>query len=528
MNKKFTFTSRKALAWLLCACVLLLQTQLQAQQISVIVQDQQTGFAVAGATINVTTPSGKSFYLQAAKNGKTQLSTGSGRYNFSITAPGYHTLETYFDASAITTIEANINLDPINNPPSNEARQWPGSKDQLILSGYIRDGDENAPLESASIKAGAYTAITDRKGFFSLEIPVAANIITEGKTPPTITIQASKKGYATYTIQNFYAIPDTYTLKLALTSAATLKQQPGNIPPAVTETYHHGLFDRAESDEQERYKEPTTQPIAQKNEAAAITLAVAVPGTIRVGTSCSCTSCSVVQVMSLEAYTQSGLDDEWIASWGAASLQAGAVAYRTYGAWYVLHPVAGSYDIAATTCNQAWQNDIATSTKNAAIATAGTVLLKSGAIFRSEYSAENNNSGCGNGYSGTGTSWPCISDARCAGRTKNGHGRGMCQWGSSFWASDKTYLWILNHYYNPGGVTVQLPASPAVTTLSFTVKDQNTGTAIASASIAATKVGGSTTTLTTNASGQVVFGADTGRYNVTISKSGYMALTTFS
>jgi hypothetical protein len=167
--------------------------------------------------------------------------------------------------------------------------------------------------------------------------------------------------------------------------------------------------------------------------------------------------------MSLEAYVQSGLDNEWISSWKAASLQAGAVAYRSYGAYYIKHPVKSNFDIASTTCNQAWGSETATSTINAAKATAGVVLIKSGAIFRSEYSAENNNAGCGNGYSGTGSAWPCISDARCAGRATNGHGRGMCQWGSSFWASDKTYTWILNHYYNPGGVTVQAAATVAAT-----------------------------------------------------------------
>lgn len=520
-------TSKKLLQVIIT--VLLLPLQLLAQQITFIVKDRQTGFAVPGATVNVTSANGKAGSLQAAKNGKALFDAGTGRYDFSISAPGYQTLSTYFVTGPDRSIEAHINLDPVVTAAITEARQWPVRKDQLMISGYVRDADENTPLAGAQVSAGAYTAVSDSKGFFAVTLPASTVAITEGKTPPAIAIGIAKSGYAAYTIQNFYAIPDEYTLKIALTAAGSprLKQQPGTTPEEETEVYKHGLFDRTAADEEQRYAEPTAIASVQKNEGAAAALAVAVPGTIRVGTSCSCTSCSVVQVMSLEAYTQTGLDDEWIASWGAASLQAGAVAYRTYGAWYVLHPVASSYDIAATTCNQAWQNDVATSTKNAAIATAGTVLLKNGAIFRSEYSSENNNSGCGNGYSGTGTSWPCISDPRCAGRTKFGHGRGMCQYGSSFWASDKTYLWILDHYYTPGGVSVQLPPAPGVTRIAFTVKDQNAGTAIASATISATKVGGATTTLTTNASGQAVFGADTGRYNVTISKSGYNSLTTF-
>jgi len=497
--------------------LLLLYTQMQAQPITFIVKDVNTGFAVPEALVTATAPNGKTSVLPVAANGKALFSAGAGKYNFSITAKGYHSLETFF-VTGTAAIEANINLDPVTITPADAGKQLQNSKDQMVISGYIRDAGENTPLAGAQISAGAYTAVSDSKGFFSMELPAAA--VTEDKTPSAITIRIVKAGYAAHTIAHMYAIPGVRLLKVALSAVnARLKQQ-----GEETETRTHGLFDRTTADEQQRNASPSPAG-AQKSAAELAVLAAAVPSSIRVGTSCSCTSCSVVQVMSLEAYTQTGLDDEWIASWGAASLQAGAVAYRTYGAWYVLHPVSGSYDIASTTCNQAWQNDVYTSSKNAAIATAGTVLIKSGAIFRSEYSAENNNAGCGNGYSGTGTTWPCISDARCAGRTFNGHGRGMCQWGSSFWASDKTYLWILNHYYNPGSVTVQLPVAPPSTVMSFTVKDQSTGAAVASATVTVTKPDGNTSTLTTNASGVLVLGADSGLYTCSFSKSGYNALT---
>src|SRR5260370_40408292 len=63
------------------------------------------------------------------------------------------------------------------------------------------------------------------------------------------------------------------------------------------------------------------------------------PASIRVGYSCSCTTCSTVEVMSLETYVKRGLPREWIASWRAHSLRAGAIAYRSYGSWYVYHPL---------------------------------------------------------------------------------------------------------------------------------------------------------------------------------------------
>jgi hypothetical protein len=44
----------------------------------------------------------------------------------------------------------------------------------------------------------------------------------------------------------------------------------------------------------------------------------------------------------------------------------------------------------------------------------------------------------------------------------------MCQWGSSFWGTDQTYTWILDHYYNPDGAAI-----PATTTIA--TSDSHTG-----------------------------------------------------
>jgi hypothetical protein len=230
----------------------------------------------------------------------------------------------------------------------------------------------------------------------------------------------------------------------------------------------HGLFDKTIA-EQIEFSGSTPALNAREESMATTTAVMAVPGVIRVSTNCACTTCAepVVEVMSLESYVQTGLDDEWVSSWNAASLQAGAVAYRSRGAWYVQHPAATNYDISAAACHQTWQTDRTTSVKNAAVATAGIVLIKNGATYKAEYCAESNNAGCGDGFSGTSTDYPCIADSRCAGRTKSGHGRGMCQWGSSFWGTDQTYSWILNHYYNPDSAGVQpTAAAPATSSTS--------------------------------------------------------------
>ncbi|OQP56373.1 hypothetical protein A3860_39925, partial [Niastella vici] len=433
----------------------------QSTNITFIVKDQNTGFAVPGAVVQVTAPNGSTSTLTAAANGRLSFTAVNGKYDFSIGANGYKSLATYFSSGEVTTIEASINLEPaVDNARQQLLR---ANVNQTVLSGYVRDEAANSPLAGVRVSSGVAEAITDSKGFFSLAV-AASPTISPGKAPAAASITFTKNGYAPYTMQNVFLLPDVYTMKVAMSPANGARIQPNG----QTEKQVHGMFDRTAADEQQR-NAVSTVPQARENAV----LAATVPTSIRVGTSCSCTTCSSVEVMTLEEYAGSGLDDEWIASWGAASLQAGAVAYRTYGAYYVLHPVKSSYDIASTTCNQVWQSDKYTSCINAAKATESIVLVKSGAIFRAEYSAENNNAGCGDGYSGTGSAWPCISDARCAGYSTSGHGRGMCQWGSSRWASDKTYTWILNHYYNPGSVYIQLPPSPAVTTMSFAVKDQS-------------------------------------------------------
>jgi hypothetical protein len=136
--------------------------------------------------------------------------------------------------------------------------------------------------------------------------------------------------------------------------------------------------------------------------------------------------------------------------------------------YYVYNPInPGLYDICDNTYCQYMGSVTSTNTNNAVDNTSGYILTNSSGVVRSEYSAENNNKGCGNGYSGTGSTWPCISDPVCTGFASNGHGRGLCQWGTVRWATGrvvttsspcsqgnahsygtKSWQQILNHYYN--------------------------------------------------------------------------------
>jgi hypothetical protein len=179
------------------------------------------------------------------------------------------------------------------------------------------------------------------------------------------------------------------------------------------------------------------------------------PATIRVwrrgldGSSASCQG--RVDVLPLEHYVKGVLPHEWIRSWHGESLRAGAIAIRTYAASWVTN--GGKYtcaDVDDTTASQVYKDERFAVTNAAVDATAGAFVMKNGLPVFAEYSAENGNP------TATG-----VSEPVCAGRPRNGHGRGTCQWGTQRWASQqaKTHTWIVEHYY-PGSSVVRPGAPP--------------------------------------------------------------------
>jgi hypothetical protein len=105
----------------------------QSTNITFIVKDQNTGFAVPGAVIQVTAPNGSTSTVTAAANGKIIFTAVNGKYDFSIAANGYKPLATYFSSGAETTIEARINLEPADN----NARLFPSSQLSTNASGVL-------------------------------------------------------------------------------------------------------------------------------------------------------------------------------------------------------------------------------------------------------------------------------------------------------------------------------------------------------------------------------------------------------
>ncbi|HVV86795.1 MAG TPA: SpoIID/LytB domain-containing protein, partial [Kofleriaceae bacterium] len=192
-------------------------------------------------------------------------------------------------------------------------------------------------------------------------------------------------------------------------------------------------------------------------DAGPTTVAFDAPATIKVwrrGVDGSTASCSGrVDTIPFEKYVKGVLPHEWIRSWDAASLQAGAVAIRTYAAYWV--KAGGKYDCADlddTTASQVYKDEFFPVSDAAVDATADVFAVKNGDLVFAEYSAENGDP------TATG-----VSEPLCTGRAVQGHGRGTCQWGTQRWAQNgKTFDWIVTHYY-PGAMLTQVGPALAAT-----------------------------------------------------------------
>lgn len=151
-----------------------------------------------------------------------------------------------------------------------------------------------------------------------------------------------------------------------------------------------------------------------------------------------------VDVIPLEEYVRGVVPHEWIPSWHLESLKAGAVAARSYAAGWIVR--GGKYDCADlddTTRSQVYRDDRNANGDAAVAATTGEVIVRNGELVTTEYSAEN----------GDPTEFG-VDEPLCTGRERFGHGRGMCQWGTQRWATQRgqTYDWMVSHYFPGAGV----------------------------------------------------------------------------
>ncbi len=138
---------------------------------------------------------------------------------------------------------------------------------------------------------------------------------------------------------------------------------------------------------------------------------------------------TVVRV-DFKTYVENVLPNEWISSWPAESLKAGAMAVKSYGWYWALHSTrktsgGACFDVYDNTSSQVYRPGSATAATNAAAnATWGTRMTRGGDILQAQY---------------------CSTSTACGGWTT---GNWMSQYGSRDLANDgDSYATILHHYY---------------------------------------------------------------------------------
>ncbi|GEM_PF-903298 len=467
--------------------ILLFCGEMAAQQLSLRFFDSVTGYSITPEDILLRDQDGRLFSATPVPSDKNHLLTlpHPGRYTVSTIADGYYPIEATFSLAHHKILQVAFQLDPVT--PVTEARaaylQDHRRADAMFISGFVSDANSGLPLSGAriSLPATGQFTFSDERGYFSFYgEPVT----------PFMTILCEKAGFRSRQYQEI-------TVWMGGDAFFRIRLPPGSGTEIITKGHLSPGETLGDEDCPTCGDAQSTTP---GKAAAPVEEATPTPAllrhTIRVGRNCTGTSCTTVEVYTLQTYCRFVLPAEWIPCWGDLSngmhsLKAGAVAVRTYGSWFVHHPLSPNYDICDNTYCQFFGDTQYSNTNAAVDQTARFVLVDANdAIVRSEYSAENNNSGCGDGWSGTGTSWPCIYDPVCLGQPNNGHGRGMCQWGSIRWANGtvvmppgyctegtphsfgvKTWDEILTHYYPDytlvqGATAYILSAAPVPSTVS--------------------------------------------------------------
>jgi len=376
--------------------------------------------------------------------GFAELPRPAGYHKVEFSAAGYQPLSTHFFIGA-DGIDVVAWLDRIEPNPSGHIANEP---DKTRVHGNVFD-ERGRPVKAARVGiSSSASASTDQNGYFEL---LAA---TKRRTGPD-------------------GLPELATVEVRIAGTIIYQKTGDPLAEGVIRMIIDIDRERVKIDDELHKINLGPEEMAKSQlvdggtraggfslaAMASSPTAVTVPASIRVGSSCPTRhTCSVFNVFSLDTYVRFGLDDEWIASWNTNSLKAGAIAFRSYGVYHVFNPLNANYDICNTTsCQVVDPSDSYASTDTATAHTTGSIVVNasgSGPFF-AEYSAENNNGAgaCPDGFSGNNTSWPCIEDSVDAGQTFNGHGRGMCQWGTQRWSINqgKDFVWIVNHYYNNNG-----------------------------------------------------------------------------
>lgn len=436
------------------------------------VRDAWTGIAVPGAVAE-TPGTADRVHVKASAAGVIKLSTTPEQ--LTVSAPGYAPMtfrpaQTAAERAALATApdgRTAVWLKPDQRPEelridTIRARTVPNT---TLLHGHVVDVARGTPIAGATVRiAGTETSTTTNdKGYFLLYAE-GTKVTKEGEVPELADLLISADGFKTVRLAYIALLEDDqhYVVDMHRGSGETVRDVSHKMFPQGKSIFDQGTAQSSVSEEMTQ----AVQKIAPSDVAPRASLsAKATFGGLQVVNPPDQIYVSGYGYIPLEVYLAKGLCGEWISSWGQESLNAGAIAYRSYATWYQLNY---GYICTTTSC-QVYNNSYNSKCDLAAQKTSGILLQLGGSVARSEYSAENDSyscSGyscvnsdlsCGYPYAGSpSANWSCLYDNHGftggPGACCFGHGRGMCQWGTYDWAKQgQIWNWMVNHYFNDNG-----------------------------------------------------------------------------
>lgn len=326
------------------------------------------------------------------------------------------------------------------------------------VAGVVRDGVDARPVAGAIVRAAGVEgfARTDRDGRFS--VALGANPVLSVEAPEHLAATFFDVGEGPVALEVWPSHPSEAAVDayLARRQAERVVRDDPNDPALRPEAR---AILRGEA-------LPAPEGNIAPGDVGSVRAALdAPPESIRIwrrsidGAAASCDG--RIDVIPFEDYIAGVLPHEWISSWHDESLRAGAMTIRTYAWRWVL--AGGKYDCADlddTARSQVYRDDRVDRATAAVDDTRGQVITVGGALATGEYSAEN----------GDPTALG-VDEPLCTGRTVNGHGRGMCQWGSQRWALDgRDHTWIAPHYFPDSVIEGGGPALPAYDSVAGTIE----------------------------------------------------------
>ncbi|MGI8772564.1 MAG: SpoIID/LytB domain-containing protein [Acidobacteriaceae bacterium] len=325
-------------------------------RISLTAVDAASGFALSGARVGWakiadSIPNPLPNAAMVNTSGIFDRYLAPGHYVFEITAHGYVTARTHFLILGNSTLQANIDLTGVNLPPELQpelvSRQLRPGLD--FVHGFVVDEKTRHPLSGAEVRIGneGSTTLTDGRGYFELyaDAENGQEAVRAEELPALGSITVKAPGYKSHVIDGLIFVPNSDSgLKVSLERGTGV-------------TREHIVHRPIEGGSQDNVNPSTVPPISKALSdwlgghgtayllgpsgvvSPQLASSILVPSSIRVGSDCpTSTTCTTITRYDFETYVQDGLNGEWLAGWNAESLKAGAVAYRSYAAWYVQHP----------------------------------------------------------------------------------------------------------------------------------------------------------------------------------------------